>query len=1079
MRILRKVFRSFGVDAGEEGLVIRLFLHSALIGCVLILTLTSANALFISTVGPRGLPYVYLSVAVAAPLSSGVFLGLAHRASVLRVSWLTLAVITVVFLGLRVLIGGGDPWLAAFGLMIWFRVAEVLLNLEFWGLAATLLDVRQAKRLYGVIGSGEVLAMMLGGLALPWLVARVGSNGLVVLAAAASALCLPVLFWIRPDRSSSLARVRSIPGERRASGSLGQSAPYVRLILALFLASVLMRFLVDKNFLAVAVERFTTADSLAAFLGVFYASAAAVTLILRSLATGSVLGRFGLGTGLMVLPLSLGLAALATVALEGTNASLLILFWPLAVAKFCDHAFRHSIDRSSVLLLFQPLPSQVRIRAQALAEGVVSPVAAGSAGLLILILERLRSSGPPTLAWWMLAVVGVWIGVAVALRHAFPRILAVALRRRQWVGGTVSADDRASRDVLRRAALDPSSPSEAVYALELLHESDPTFIPTQLPALLTNPNLEVRLHVLGVMERSRHPPSLPWLRTVADAEPNPVLRGAAIRVLAAHDGDRELRLLQEHLNSGHDPVRVGVLVGLLRHGHGETVVVADQALTRLRRSTDPAQRQLVAQVLSETGHGRLSKDLAALLDDGDIEVRRAALRAAGPWVHPSIWTQVVNQLQEPETRQPALLALLRAGAPGVEALTDRLEGNALGQVEELRILRLLARLRHPNSQAALLARLSTSDPAQRHAVLVGLARCGYEPAPGEPVGQGSGAMETELLRDVGFGGWLLRALNDLGERKLDPLVGALITELERCRERILLLLEFLHGGSSIREARLSFWAGSARERAMALELLDAILPPPLQAMTFPLLEGQTTSMALAGMPEKFVPKPLTATQRVLDIIKGRSYSSAYPWLRTCALYCVDVYSTDEDCIDEDCIDEACIDEACIDEDCNDATGSLFSQASPNLNGFTAMTDSATMEKILALKGVDIFASTPSDILLQFANAVDEIQLIPGEELFKQGDLGTSLFVIAEGLVRVHKGDQTVVELGRREIVGELAALDPEPRSASVSAIEPTLLYRIDQDMLSELMADHPEIVQGVIRELAKRLRNTTAAYEAI
>ncbi|MCT0198328.1 cyclic nucleotide-binding domain-containing protein [Synechococcus sp. CS-1325] len=144
-----------------------------------------------------------------------------------------------------------------------------------------------------------------------------------------------------------------------------------------------------------------------------------------------------------------------------------------------------------------------------------------------------------------------------------------------------------------------------------------------------------------------------------------------------------------------------------------------------------------------------------------------------------------------------------------------------------------------------------------------------------------------------------------------------------------------------------------------------------------------------------------------------------------------------------------------------------------------MTNSALMDKVLVLSGVDIFSDAPDAVLVQLANGVEEVHLQPGDVLFRQGDRGTSMYVIVSGLVRVHIGDQTVVELGEREIVGELAALDPEPRSASVSALEPTLLYRIDQEMLAALMVDHPEIVRGVIRELAKRLRSTTAVYEPI
>ena len=116
------------------------------------------------------------------------------------------------------------------------------------------------------------------------------------------------------------------------------------------------------------------------------------------------------------------------------------------------------------------------------------------------------------------------------------------------------------------------------------------------------------------------------------------------------------------------------------------------------------------------------------------------------------------------------------------------------------------------------------------------------------------------------------------------------------------------------------------------------------------------------------------------------------------------------------------------------------------------------------------------MLAAVADAVEEVQLAPKQQLFAKGDLGTSMYVIVVGLVRVHNGDQTIVELSDGEIVGELAALDPEPRSVSVSAIDPSTFYRIEQSTLQNLMADHLEIVQGIIKQLAHRLRETTAPY---
>lgn len=141
-----------------------------------------------------------------------------------------------------------------------------------------------------------------------------------------------------------------------------------------------------------------------------------------------------------------------------------------------------------------------------------------------------------------------------------------------------------------------------------------------------------------------------------------------------------------------------------------------------------------------------------------------------------------------------------------------------------------------------------------------------------------------------------------------------------------------------------------------------------------------------------------------------------------------------------------------------------------------MTSTAPHDRIQRLKRASIFASTPDNVLAAVADAVEEVRLAPNQQLFAKGDPGTSMYVIVAGLVRVHIGDQTIVELSDGEMVGELAALDPGPRSASVSAIDPTTLYQIEQSTLQGLMAEHPEIVQGIIKELAHRLRLTTAPY---
>jgi CRP-like cAMP-binding protein len=56
------------------------------------------------------------------------------------------------------------------------------------------------------------------------------------------------------------------------------------------------------------------------------------------------------------------------------------------------------------------------------------------------------------------------------------------------------------------------------------------------------------------------------------------------------------------------------------------------------------------------------------------------------------------------------------------------------------------------------------------------------------------------------------------------------------------------------------------------------------------------------------------------------------------------------------------------------------------------------------------------------------------------------------------------------VFGEMALLDPEPRMASVTAVEDTQLLRLEREAFLSLMARHVEVAQGVIRVLLRRLR---------
>lgn len=129
-----------------------------------------------------------------------------------------------------------------------------------------------------------------------------------------------------------------------------------------------------------------------------------------------------------------------------------------------------------------------------------------------------------------------------------------------------------------------------------------------------------------------------------------------------------------------------------------------------------------------------------------------------------------------------------------------------------------------------------------------------------------------------------------------------------------------------------------------------------------------------------------------------------------------------------------------------------------------------VDRVAALHRVDLFAGTPGRVLAAVARAADEVIVEAGDVVIREGEVEEHLYAILEGLVRVERSGHALVELGPASTVGELAALVPEPRSATVVAVERTRMLSIDKAVLDELLADWPELATSVIHALVTRLR---------
>ncbi len=164
---LSGVFERLHPEARLSGLFLLVCFFT--VGLPRIFTNTAAFAIFLNVYGAEFLPYTYIGAALAAPAVGSLYLWLQGRLSfrTLLLAALAFDLAALVALRLGLMLTTMD-WLAM-AAAIWVEVEWMLVSLIFWGLAERVFDIRAAKRLFGVIGSGEPLAMVLGGLAVPLL----------------------------------------------------------------------------------------------------------------------------------------------------------------------------------------------------------------------------------------------------------------------------------------------------------------------------------------------------------------------------------------------------------------------------------------------------------------------------------------------------------------------------------------------------------------------------------------------------------------------------------------------------------------------------------------------------------------------------------------------------------------------------------------------------------------------------------------------------------------------------------------------------------------------------------------------
>ncbi|MFQ5417526.1 MAG: Crp/Fnr family transcriptional regulator [Myxococcota bacterium] len=135
-----------------------------------------------------------------------------------------------------------------------------------------------------------------------------------------------------------------------------------------------------------------------------------------------------------------------------------------------------------------------------------------------------------------------------------------------------------------------------------------------------------------------------------------------------------------------------------------------------------------------------------------------------------------------------------------------------------------------------------------------------------------------------------------------------------------------------------------------------------------------------------------------------------------------------------------------------------------------------------LRSVPLFQGLAPDELDGLIPVARTVVLKKREELFHKGDAGAQVYVIIAGKLKAlttsDAGDDVVFSiLGPGEVLGEIALLGGTPRTATVTAIEPSELLIIDRRDFLSFLRSHPEVSIKLLDVLARRMKQVSEFVE--
>ncbi len=672
------ITRFFDIREGEHRRCLWMFTYLLLFITALMIVKPVSNALFLNQFGARQLPFAYMLTAFFAATFSSLYALMLEKIPLDQLMEKTLYVAISLLMVFWIFIH--FQWIQGVFLylfFVWVGLFALICVSQFWLAAGLFFNVREAKRLFGPIGSGAIAGGILGGYVTKLLAPTLGSDNLMVISIICLFLCILIVkkLWkiygpleaqIRPD-----FKPLDPPPPGRPLSRIIHSR-HLRLLAVILGISVIVSRLVDYQFNFIVTANITDTDQLAAFLGFWMSNLNFISLLIQLFVTRKVVETLGVGASLFFLPVAVFSGAVLTLFHPA--------LWTAVMIKLNEGAFKNSLNKSGMELLFLPIPPAIKNQTKPFIDIFVDSAASGIGGLVLVFLVFGIDIAPAHISGVILLLVSVWF---ILIRRVKKEYI-YAFKKKfdlepdpipNFTGHAVDSTTTMERIIQGLTADDERLILKTLQMIIPFHsESLSPFLVT----LLSHPREIIRIEALKQLYFSKTVNVLDQAKTFIQAG-NMDLKTEAIRYVFHHCQNRDHEL-QALLKDGDFRIRGAALLCLARETRKNRVMrkrftperLIERAL--LSPMTDPEQRiftkKICIQAICTGDIYPLYPYLYILMNDPEQPVVIEAIKGAGQTWHPEFIHVLLPFLgRKPVLRDAAMEALACYGPRTLDLLS--------------------------------------------------------------------------------------------------------------------------------------------------------------------------------------------------------------------------------------------------------------------------------------------------------------------------------------------------------------------------------------------------------------------------